>query len=85
MRIRYVALLAFVSAVAAQNGTIRVNTRLVEVSVVVRDKGGPVAGLTKEDFTITDGKGENLDLFVVSDSRNQSSVLGPYPGNRVEH
>jgi hypothetical protein len=33
-----------------------VTTRLVEVNVIVRDKNGPVAGLTKDDFTLFDRK-----------------------------
>jgi VWFA-related protein len=64
-----------------QNGTIRVNTRLVEVNVVARDKSGPVADLRKEDFTILDGgKPRPVDLFAVSGagSRKQGS-LGPMP------
>src|SRR5262249_10861235 len=55
----------------AQNATIRVNTQLVQVSVVVRDKNGPVAGLPKEDFSITDnGKAQRIDVFSASDIRN---------------
>jgi hypothetical protein len=44
---------------AAQQGqtpsetpTYRTGTRLVQVEVVVRDRNGPVKGLTKEDFTL---------------------------------
>ncbi|HVA18052.1 MAG TPA: VWA domain-containing protein, partial [Candidatus Dormibacteraeota bacterium] len=33
---------------------IHVATRLVEVGVIVRDKNGPVADLTKDDFTVLD-------------------------------
>jgi VWFA-related protein len=33
---------------------LRVSTRLVQVSVIVRHKGAPVTGLTKDDFTILD-------------------------------
>jgi VWFA-related protein len=34
--------------------TLRVSSRLVQVSVIVRHKGAPVTGLTKDDFTILD-------------------------------
>ena len=43
---------------------IRVGTRLVEVEVVVRDKNGPVTGLTLDDFTVFDqGKRQNIAVF----------------------
>jgi VWFA-related protein len=52
---------------AAQNDVLRVNTRLVEVDVVVRDNNGPVTNLTKDDFTIFDnGKAQNVEVFSVS-------------------
>ena len=34
--------------------TLRVTSRLVQVSVIVRHKGAPVTGLTKDDFTVLD-------------------------------
>jgi VWFA-related protein len=44
--------------------TIRVNTRLVEVDVVVRNKEGPVPGLTRQDFTLLDkGKPQEIAVF----------------------
>src|ERR1700722_4802709 len=33
---------------------LRVTSRLVQVSVIVRHKGAPVTGLTKDDFTVLD-------------------------------
>src|ERR1700687_742059 len=68
-------------AQTVQNGTIRVTTRLVEVSVVVRDKNGPVADLRKDDFTLLDnGKPQRINVFVVSDARSQKQVsLGAMP------
>ncbi len=51
-------LTSFLSALVllqAQDQTIRVTTRLVQVVAIVRDKKGPVADLTKKDFEITDG------------------------------
>jgi VWFA-related protein len=68
-------------AQTVQNGTIRVNTRLVEISVVVRDKNGPVADLRKDDFTVLDnGKPQRIDVFVMSDARTQKQVsIGAMP------
>src|SRR4051812_40789918 len=47
--------------------TLRTQVELVEVPVVVRDrKRQPVAGLTKEDFTVTDsGKKQDVLSFSV--------------------
>ena len=42
------------SATAQEQSVFRAGTRLVEVDVVVRDKNGPVHGLTKDDFTLFD-------------------------------
>jgi VWFA-related protein len=51
---------------------LRSTTRLVQVSVVAKDKSGrPVAGLQKEDFVITDaGKPQRIDSFSV-DTKDQ--------------
>ncbi len=62
------AILGLIAAgliVLAQDApTIRVTTRLVEVNVIVRDKGGPVGGLTKEDFTLFEkGKAREIAAF----------------------
>jgi VWFA-related protein len=49
-----------------QTPTIRVTTRLVQVNVVVHQKGQPVSDLKKEDFTIFDkGKEQKVALFAV--------------------
>jgi len=46
--------------------TIRVTTRLVQVSVVVHDKKGPVADLKKENFSLFDrGKEQKIAVFAV--------------------
>jgi VWFA-related protein len=61
------AILCITGASAAQQDVLRVNTRLVEVDVVVRAKGEPVTDLTKDDFTILDnGKPQRVELFSVS-------------------
>jgi VWFA-related protein len=61
------AILCITGASAAQQDVLRVNTRLVEVDVVVRAKGEPVTDLTKDDFTILDnGKPQRVELFSIS-------------------
>jgi VWFA-related protein len=72
MRIRpaiFILMLGILAAsgVAAQDDVIRVNTRLVEVGVVVRDKSGPLSDLTKDDFTVLDnGKPQRVEVFSIS-------------------
>jgi len=53
---RFRAILALAAALTAlgQEAVFRSGTRLVEVDVVVRDKNGPVIGLTKDDFALYD-------------------------------
>jgi len=86
MRIRNLAFLPLLlfsnaggSAQTASDGTIQVTTRLVQISVVVRDKNGPVAGLTQENFTVLDnGKPQRIDVFSATDSRNRKQAsIGP--------
>ena len=63
---------------AAQNDTIRVSTRLVQVNVVVRDKNGPVAGLKVSDFTVLDNKKEQkIEVFSVLDGRSLPPIVLP--------
>jgi hypothetical protein len=50
---------------------------LVEVDVVVRDKKGPVQGLTKADFTLQDdGKKQTIELFSVTVARGDNAAQG---------
>jgi VWFA-related protein len=86
------ALLAASLATGAQttsDGTIQVTTRLVEINVVVRDKNGPVAGLTKENFTVFDnGKPQRIDVFSASDARSRKqtslgTVRTGFASNRI--
>lgn len=52
------------SAGASNQPAIRVTTRLVQVSVIVHDKNGPVADLKKEDFSLFDrGKEQKIAVF----------------------
>jgi VWFA-related protein len=57
----------------AQDTTIRVTTRLVEVNVVVHDSHGPVSGLTQKDFKIFDkGKEQPIALFTANNAAKPS-------------
>src|SRR5690242_21220597 len=66
MRALALALLIGIAAAAQDEPLARVNTRLVEVDVVVRTKNGPVADLKETDFTVLDqGKPQKIALFAV--------------------
>jgi VWFA-related protein len=61
----------------AQDATpvFRSGTRLVEVNFVVRDKNGPVAGLTRDDVTLLEnGKPRAIATFSVITPRADTSV-----------
>jgi len=62
-----VAFLAVALLAQETQPVLRVTTRLVQVSVVVHDKSGrPVAGLTKDDFTLYEkGKPRKIAFFSV--------------------
>lgn len=83
-----VALLFLLAPMAAapedfpQTPQIRVSTRLVEVDVIVRDKNGPVANLTKNDFTVLDrGKSRQISVFSVDSARTPLEGTQPLPQN----
>ena len=66
--------------VASQNSPqtpqIRVATRLVEVGVIVRDKNGAVANLTKDDFTVLDrGKPQKISIFSADAAASHNNRL----------
>jgi VWFA-related protein len=66
MRLPVCALLAFAAVWAQESPIISVNTRLVEVDVVVTNDKGPVKGLTQDDFTVFDqGKRQKIAAFSV--------------------
>src|SRR5580765_7919843 len=73
---RLYALFALAVLTAAQEGpVIRTTTRLVQVSVIVRDKNGPVEGLKQEDFQVFDqGKPQKVALFTVASSKATPAV-----------
>jgi VWFA-related protein len=73
---------------ASQDDIIRVNTRLVEVGVVVRDKNGPVSGLTKDDFSVFDnGKPQRVEVFSVSKAERskERQDIPPLPAGVVSN
>jgi VWFA-related protein len=73
-----------------ESATIRVSTRLVQISVTVHDKNGPVSGLKKSDFTILEqGKPRSVSLFSVTAAESQVQKAPPLPpntfSNYIEH
>jgi VWFA-related protein len=67
--------------------TIRANTRLVVVDVVVTDKKGqPVSGLKAEDFTVEEnGKKQKISVFVPPGAANEVKPQSPPPGILSNH
>jgi VWFA-related protein len=70
--------------------TIRISTRLVQISVTVHDKNGPVSNLKKNDFTILDqGKPRSISLFSITSAESQVQKAPPLPpntfSNYIEH
>lgn len=64
---------------APERAVIRVQTRLVQVTVVVQDrKGEPVSGLTKDDFTLLDG-GQPQTISFFSQQSDQVLPEGSAP------
>jgi VWFA-related protein len=81
-------LLFTLAAGAVAQAPIQVTTRLVQVAVVVRDKHGAVADLTKSDFEIQDkGKSRQIATFSVaraSDSIPRSALPPNTFSNRLD-
>jgi VWFA-related protein len=74
-------LLPIALLLAAQTPVIRVDTRLVELNVIVRDQNNrPVEGLTKSDFTVFDrNKEQKVALFSVSSVHKLVKPAAPFP------
>jgi VWFA-related protein len=67
---------------APQAPAISVSTRLVQVGVIARDKNGPVADLTKDDFVVLDrGKPQKISVFSVESSESAVQSRQPLPQN----
>jgi VWFA-related protein len=65
-----------------QGPAIGVSTRLVEVGVIARDKNGPVADLTKDDFVVLDrGKPQKISVFSVESSQSTPQPAQLLPQN----
>src|SRR5262245_53854255 len=78
MRFRWFSLALLSAAYAQEDGVVRlqVETRVVQVSVAVKDASGrPVRDLRQEDFTVTDGgKQRVIALF-----SGEQELAGPTP------
>ncbi len=82
---------SFLEIAAAQDqpirgNTILVNTRLVEVDVVVRNKDGPVPGLTRQDFTLLDkGKPQEIAVFAFKSKNGGGATAVQLPPGVVSN
>jgi VWFA-related protein len=66
----------------AQEPTLKVTTNLIQVNVIVRDKNGPITGLTKEDFELFDkGKSREISVFSVVASKAAPAKSTRLPAN----
>jgi VWFA-related protein len=80
-----VFVLAAVS-VAQETPVLQVNTRLVEVDVVVHSKGAAVADLNQDDFTVLDnGKPQKIAAFSVVSSRTTAGKSVALPPGTVSN
>src|SRR5580704_2332340 len=65
-----------------QGPAIGVSTRLVEVGVIARDKNGPVADLTINDFVVLDrGKPQKISVFSIESRDCAAQPRQPLPQN----
>jgi VWFA-related protein len=65
-----------------QSPAIAVSTRLVQIGVIARDKNGPVANLTKDDFVVLDrGKPQQISVFSVDSTQSTAQPAQPLPQN----
>ncbi len=72
--------------IAQETNILRVNTRLVEVDVVVHSKGAAVADLTQDDFTVLDnGKPRKVAAFNIVSSRTTPGESIPLPAGAVSN
>ena len=84
---KYSILLAFLFSIflpgQTDQSTIRVSTRLVQISVVAHQKNRPVSDLTKNDFTLLEqGRPVPISLFSVNSSNADApKTAAPVPQN----
>jgi len=72
--------------VAQETPVVRVNTRLVEVDVVVHNKGEAVVDLKQDDFTVLDnGKPQKVASFNIISSRTNTGKSIPLPPGTVSN
>jgi VWFA-related protein len=77
----FICLPIAIFALAQEQPKFRAGTRLVQVSVVVRDANGPVTGLTKDDFALFDkGKPRQISVFAVNGGQNAARPRALAPG-----
>ncbi len=74
-----VAAIALLAQKPAPEQAVKSVNRLVEVNVIVRDKNGPIANLTRDDFKVFDkGKEQRIVSFVAASNQGvQPQRLGP--------
>jgi VWFA-related protein len=88
--IKRTGLLCFAAVAAAivaqETPVLSVNTRLVEVDVVVHSKGAAVADLNRDDFTVLDnGKPQKIAVFSIRSSRSSGAAVAPLPQGVVSN
>lgn len=75
------AVVAVAQAPPAAPPTFSVSAHLVQIRAMVRDKNGPVAGLSKDDFVLTD-RGIARDIRIFSaDSTGTHNIVNTPPPN----
>ncbi len=85
-RLSLLGLLAAAAAIAQDTPVVRVNTRLVEVDVVVHSKGEAVADLKQDDFTVLDnGKPQKVAAFNTISLRTSPGKSVPLPPGTVSN
>jgi len=79
----FVATAPVTSRGQASSPSVRVSTRLVQISVVVKDKkGNPVTDLTKDDFTLLDeNKPQAISVFSEQTTQLAPTAAQPLPVN----
>ncbi|MGB7283065.1 MAG: VWA domain-containing protein [Candidatus Acidiferrum sp.] len=80
------ALLTMPVALPSQNPhqapEIHVATHLVQIGIIVRDKNGAVADLTRDDFVVLDrGKPQKISVFSIESSETALQPMQPLPQN----